>query len=447
MPIRDVTDLRRLPRIDKIHLGIKVAGQNGAEYPKATDYFVCPEEVREVYGEQPKELSVIFPSDDMDVIASAWYRAYAGSRGLTCKGDGDRANRMIDANRIFDASHQGGEIPPIADGRTTNVKWVYIDCPGKECEYYLKKACRQLMMLQFVVQGVPGLGVYQLGTSSFHSIVQVYNSLELVRAAVGSIAGVPLTLTLEPRDVSPDGKKKTVYVLHIRTEKTYEELQSAQIQINNALSSPADDTETPEEFFPPGNVDTNTGEVMEDAPSERPAQAATNFRHVGDLFNHGLQYGVKPDWIVSVAQAMGLDVWKPEDLGNHLDNAELLAHIEAGVIPEATGTPAPTDDLDEAAQREQDEMRFEPDPPEPEPQSLTETDDQAATELKPWPRSVLGWRQFLQFAKDERGFRADDLLKIAQGAGILGADAGSMDVKSLVNREDFHEAIDAAVTA
>ena len=52
--IKGLSDKRRLPRLGKIRLGVKAISQkSGKEYPKETDYFVCPPEVQAVYGEKP----------------------------------------------------------------------------------------------------------------------------------------------------------------------------------------------------------------------------------------------------------------------------------------------------------------------------------------------------------------------------------------------------------
>ena len=39
-PIKDVSDVRRMPRLGKIRLGIKVEAEGKNPYPRATDYFV-----------------------------------------------------------------------------------------------------------------------------------------------------------------------------------------------------------------------------------------------------------------------------------------------------------------------------------------------------------------------------------------------------------------------
>ena len=54
--IEGTSEITRMPRLGKIRLGVKkTSDKTGAEYPSAVDYFVCPDEVKSVYGEQPKE--------------------------------------------------------------------------------------------------------------------------------------------------------------------------------------------------------------------------------------------------------------------------------------------------------------------------------------------------------------------------------------------------------
>jgi len=62
MPIKGLTQVRRLPRLGKIKMGIKVKTTLGVEYPQKTDYFVVPPEVADVYGDRPKALDIIILS-------------------------------------------------------------------------------------------------------------------------------------------------------------------------------------------------------------------------------------------------------------------------------------------------------------------------------------------------------------------------------------------------
>ena len=61
MPIKGISEVRRLPRLGKIRLGIKVQGDKKNPYPRAVDYFVVPEEIQPCVGEKPKKLSIMFP--------------------------------------------------------------------------------------------------------------------------------------------------------------------------------------------------------------------------------------------------------------------------------------------------------------------------------------------------------------------------------------------------
>lgn len=218
MPIKGLTEKRRMPRIGKIHLGIKVKNAKGVEYPKATDYFVFPKEdapggelrdqLIKQYGEKPKELEVIFPLEDEESIASQYYRCYSRSRGLVCRGDGELATRVIDVKTGW-----------LADKDTERTEMKEITCEGRDCPEYTGRAgCREVMNLQFMLPKISGLGVWQIDSGSINSIRNINSCIELIRQVYGRVNMVPLTLSIEPIEVTPEGgKKKTVHVLNLRS--------------------------------------------------------------------------------------------------------------------------------------------------------------------------------------------------------------------------------------
>jgi hypothetical protein len=206
MPIKGLTEVLRLPRLGKIHLGIKVQKAGGGpEYPQKTDYFVCPPEVQKVFGEKPKALRIMFPVEDTGLFAAQYYKAYSMGRGLLCKGDGVAANMLLDA-----------KTDEMATKDSANAEFFEVVCDGKGCEYY-GKVCTEVMTLQFLLPDVEGLGVWQIDTGSINSIRNINSSVALIKSIAGHIAGIPLQLVVEPLEVAPDGKKKTVYVLNIKT--------------------------------------------------------------------------------------------------------------------------------------------------------------------------------------------------------------------------------------
>ena len=193
MPIKDFNGKARIPRIGKIRLGEKVKGQK-SEYPKAVDFFVCPIEVRAVYGEKPKKLNITFHSDDPEEIFPQYYKRYGKSTGLVCKGDGEIANAINPETGEFEE----------------------IECQGRNCQYWKESKCKTIGNLHFIVIGVNRFGIYQLDTSSYNSILNVNGGLKYAKELTrGKLAMIPFILEVIPQEVNPEGKKKTVYVLRL----------------------------------------------------------------------------------------------------------------------------------------------------------------------------------------------------------------------------------------
>ncbi|HHV79063.1 MAG TPA: hypothetical protein GXX40_05555 [Firmicutes bacterium] len=227
MPIKGLSEIRRLPRLGKIHLGVKVSTSKGTTYPKAVDYFVIPDELKPIYGEQPRDLEIVFPVPDRELIFPQYLKAY-GVSGLLCKGDGEVAYRV---------NRDTGEIDEIA-------------CCPDECELYNAKKCRKVAHLQFMLPDAPGLGVYQIDTSSYHSIVNLNSCLDMIESAVGRVHMIPLQLSLREKQVQPDGIKKTVWVMHLTAKVSLRQLLKAVMPKPTpfALDKP-DDSEAPWDLF------------------------------------------------------------------------------------------------------------------------------------------------------------------------------------------------------
>src|SRR6266508_1615290 len=218
-----LTDRPRLPRLGKIHLGIRKTSARGSEYPAATDFFVCPDVVKAVYGEKPRELDIVFPSDDVSRVAPVSWKSYTATRGKVCTGDGKRAIRLIDDEKLTAKPTQDDYDAAIVTADSKKVSWHEIVCPAKECVFAKRNLCKPVMNLMFLLPKVPGIGAYQLDTGSINSILDVRGGIELVmQLAGGRLAGIPLKLRLEPMEViSPeDQKKKLVWTLKLISPAT-----------------------------------------------------------------------------------------------------------------------------------------------------------------------------------------------------------------------------------
>lgn len=286
-PIKGLSEARRLPRLGKIHLGIKktklVEGRE-VEYPSAVDYFVCPTEVQAVFGEKPKELRVMIPVEDEERWASQYYRCYSQTRGLVCRGDGETCSRMIDT-----------DTGALANRNSKNTDWREdLPCEGRDCPEY-EKQCREIMNLQFLIPEVPGLGIWQIDTSSINSIRNINSATFLLRGIYRRISFIPLLLTIEPQEVQDtEGHKRIVHVLNLRTNQTLMQMTDAIDRQVKLLSfkgdMPKPDDEIPEMIIPQVQEEKVTAPLPAEekpaaakprterkaAPKEKPATAAPN---------------------------------------------------------------------------------------------------------------------------------------------------------------------------
>jgi hypothetical protein len=240
MPIKGVSEIVRLPRLGKIRLGIKNETDEGIPYPSPTDHFVCPDEVKKVFGEKPKELRIMFPTEDETQWASQYYRCYSETGSLLCRGDGEMA-----VARVETFEREGNSKEKII------TKLLEMPCNPDRCPIHKQGYCRRVMNLQFLLPDCPGFGVYQLDTTSFYSIVNINSSLELIRGTCGRLSMIPLSLKLVEQEVQPEGIKKMVRVLSLTAPYSFAEIQRyARIPPNQVLLMPPPDSEAPDDLFP-----------------------------------------------------------------------------------------------------------------------------------------------------------------------------------------------------
>lgn len=287
--IKDISDRRRLPRLGKIRLGVKmISKKTGKEYPKETDYFVCPEEVRKIYGDQPKELDVMFPLNEVEAIFPQRYVWYGQSRGVKCIGDGEKAQR---------ADIEGMEK---AQGYRENIIRE-IECP---CDK-LGKECRRRAHLMVILPKVSLGGIYQIDLGSYHSIIDINSALSTdpenvgyVMSLVGRIAMVPLKLKRIAKETHGSGKKEIHWTLQIIFEGSYEFLSQLRENTTKLLSytiappideNPAmdegaivvEETEEPEETKPESHFATATWTPEPKPESEPPEEKPPE--HIADV--------------------------------------------------------------------------------------------------------------------------------------------------------------------
>ncbi len=313
MPISDKEPRSRLPRLGKLRIGMRAADGR----PMAVDHFVGPEEFHAIYGPSPRSLEIMFPPySDLDDVVSDWYRRFGvRSHGQSCKGDGERAHAKIDVGA-------GGWVT----AQSQSWEWREIACGGSHapCPEYEKGRCREVMFLRFMLPEMPGMGVWQLDTSSEISRGNVGVSVHLLEQQLGSAAMIPMRLDVVPMQVTPSGQKaQTVYVLTLRAMQSLLELvamnrqrllldvplvveaavehdEPVEVEVDEDGAEPAEEEAAWDEEPPPIVTDLKAApaaRVAGNAPPlpKRGESATVQLRDA--LSANGLQYTEFCDWL------------------------------------------------------------------------------------------------------------------------------------------------------
>lgn len=307
MPIKTISDQRRLQIVAKIRTGKKAISKNGKEYPTETSHFVLDPTERlngkptgkqnthilkliEEFGPEPTELPIILPlgeklPDGDYLVAQQSLRWYAkdknGVSRVMCKGDNEWAN------------YKGAS--PVDGVNAPNV--IYPDgynrvCNMDTCPQFRDKKCKPTMKFIFWIDGYPiSAGLFSLDTSSITAMVNLNSTLEmaertyayeLVKAGViksvdqsPGLAGVPLIMK---RKEVPNSNGGSNYPIHIEVDVQKLNLGIKQLTTGEGMIMPIAPSEMTrllegpqgQEFDdniidPDGNadvVDAETGEII-----------------------------------------------------------------------------------------------------------------------------------------------------------------------------------------
>jgi len=231
--IQQLTQLRRLPRLGRIRLGERRLfrrNNRSVQTPVELGHFKFDEDslraypvIRELYGAQPRELDIVFPAEEPGLFFPQACKLYGKGGVLKCKGDGRRAARLL--------CDRCGEMK--CDCAEAARSLVERDCP---CELLDRRECRFIGSLMVMLPRVSCAGIWQIDTSSAHSIVEINSGVEFVRGLCGRIAHIPLTLRRLPRPLdAARGRqgRRGGYTLKLTFDLGVEELR----RIHNGLST------------------------------------------------------------------------------------------------------------------------------------------------------------------------------------------------------------------
>jgi len=239
-----ISSIRRLTWKGKIRLGIQVPtiakdkdgkykkDQNGdfiqrrdkygelEFHPKEVPHFICPKEVKAMFGDEPTELDIAFPLSglnenglpDIGGLFPQAYKYYGSSRGLKCVGDGETAMKANEKG-IFEE----------------------VECP---CDKFGQKdGCSKRASLFFFIPKITMGGIYVIDSGSYNTMVDVqsgiYLALELLKDPItdeyNSITMLPFKLRRVQKETQHEGRKDKHWPLTCELDLPIEDIKKVRM--------------------------------------------------------------------------------------------------------------------------------------------------------------------------------------------------------------------------
>jgi hypothetical protein len=248
MPIKGLTDrLPSFPQIGTIRKGgpKKTRESNGRRYVVApgedlkyfrVEFLEGEEEAEErfveVCGEQPREITVMLPFNEIDRCWEAWREAYL-SGALLHRCDGETVEYAI--------SPETGEV--LARGGVSLETGRPVRCDGGPVTHYRARNgnqvpvyCKPRGRLRVMIPELRRAAYLLLVTGSIYDILNISAQLDGVKQLNGGqLRGIPLVLRRRPRRIStpsPNGKRirREKWLVSIEADPRWVEAKVAQLE-------------------------------------------------------------------------------------------------------------------------------------------------------------------------------------------------------------------------
>lgn len=203
-------------RRGKITTGTKIYSEKaGRDIPHATDYFNIDSfpELKEVYGEKPSKLMIIFPTDEIADFFAADNVLYGSNNAMIRKCDGEECTHRIDEElTLVGRYNEAGELEETPEHQKKYVAGEIGECVcklmpatinGQRGEKKNPKLCSCAMYLKaFVVDHKKGKIIqptcYHFYSGSENSAMNIYSELmKIFKLMNGRIAGLPFGLSVD----------------------------------------------------------------------------------------------------------------------------------------------------------------------------------------------------------------------------------------------------------
>jgi hypothetical protein len=270
-----------------LRLGIKKKTTGGKEYPSEVDYFILDPEApdpaeklrliklfEEEFGKEPKSISIMLRHSEIDEAFPQNYKRYGRNTALKCIGDGKTAlctDPQFAEGLEIESEHPDRKLP-------------IVKCLGRNCKFSVvnekatNKECKATATLSVEIPALGGIGVWQITTGSFNSILNINGFIRDMMHRFGRAHMLPLTLERREIETIFKGKKAKHYPLYMNTDKSMTEMMK---QLSIAPERVLIETygEQVKELPPPAEImDAESTEI----PAEEAKALVINCPPVGD---------------------------------------------------------------------------------------------------------------------------------------------------------------------
>lgn len=233
LPIDGLSEIDRPPRQGMLRLGIKKKTSGGKEYPSEVDYFILDPEApdpaeklrliklfEEEFGKEPKSISIMLRHSEIDEAFPQNYKRYGRNTALKCIGDGKTAlctDPQFAEGLEIESEHPDRKLP-------------IVKCLGRNCKFSVvnekstNKECKATATLSVEIPALGGIGVWQITTGSFNSILNINGFIRDMMHRFGRAHMLPLTLERREIETIFKGKKAKHYPLYMNTDKSMTEM-------------------------------------------------------------------------------------------------------------------------------------------------------------------------------------------------------------------------------
>lgn len=272
MPIKGLTDRgSAFPEIGSIRKG---AAKSANAPGKDLSYFRVEFDEKEPeaaatfkakYGNEPAEITIMLPFNEIDRMWDAWYEAYTAGR-LVARSDGEKFIYLVDP--------QTGE-QVVTGGLPFTAHRELVGSYQKQGGGTEPIKCKPTGRLKIVIPELQRLAYLTVHTTSIHDIANISSQLEAIqRINGGHLAGIPLVLRRRPKKISmpmAGGKRARVtkYMLSIEADPEWVKRKLTQLKTDAlpgnglALLPPAQQQPEPEIEDAPDYEDFDEDEITE----------------------------------------------------------------------------------------------------------------------------------------------------------------------------------------